>query len=295
MTGEGIKKKRDPIFSVCFVVFVVACVGVVGVFVDEHYIQQDDTKVAYGDKVEVNYIGSYYAYYDEQGAVVFDTSLSSIGNDDKYLKAYDFSKSSYDTFDVTVGSGKALKMFEDSLIGHKVGDKIQVMIPAGQGYLAPAGTSVTESTNITVDLVQTMTKAQFDDIYEDVKLVAGQSATITSAYGWPATAYYDVTDNKVVITNMPQANQTYDYIGNEDSEFGKVSYQVTAVGDSISAKISFTDTVSVADGIQMLQVNVDGTPVYITAVSGDTYTYKTCEEKCNIDLYFEIEIVSIGA
>ena len=65
MTGEGIKKKRDPIFSVCFVVFVVACVGVLGVYVDEHYIQSDDTKVAYGDTVEVNYTGSYYGYYTE--------------------------------------------------------------------------------------------------------------------------------------------------------------------------------------------------------------------------------------
>ena len=97
MTGEGIRKKRDPIFSVCFVVFVVACVGVLGVYVDEHYIQSDDT-------------------------VVFDTSLSSVDENDGYVKANEYSSSSFKTQDVTVGDGKFLAAFENALIGHKVGD-----------------------------------------------------------------------------------------------------------------------------------------------------------------------------
>ena len=89
-----------------------ACVGVIGVYVDEHYIQQDDTKVAYGDKVVTNYTGSFYAYYGEDNAVVFDTSYASIGKNNDVAKAYSFSKSSYSTFSVTVGSNGALKMFE---------------------------------------------------------------------------------------------------------------------------------------------------------------------------------------
>ena len=34
MTGDE-KKKRDPIFTVCFVVFILAAVSVVGVYIDE--------------------------------------------------------------------------------------------------------------------------------------------------------------------------------------------------------------------------------------------------------------------
>ena len=170
MTGEGIRKKKDPIFSVCFVVFVVACVGVLGVYVDEHYIQQDDTKVAYGDKVVTNYTGSFYAYYGEDNAVVFDTSYASIGKNDDVAKAYSFSKSSYSTFSVTVGSNGALKMFEDSLVGHKVGDKIRVMIPASEGYIASDGAMKTgQSTTFDVDMVQTMSYLSLIHISEPTR------------------------------------------------------------------------------------------------------------------------------
>lgn len=294
MTGEGIRKKRDPIFSVCFVVFVVACVGVLGTYVDEHYIQTDDTKVAYGDKVMVDYTGAYYAYYGEDGAVVFDTSYASIGDNDDIVKANEWtSKSSYSDFEVTVGSGKALEMFENSLIGHKVGDKFKVEIPVGEGYLAP-GEEQTASKNVTVPRIQVLTKAQFDAIYEDIDLKSGQTA-ITSAYGWPATATFNANDNTVTIVNNPENGETYEYIGNEDSKFGKVTYSVTGTSGDITATMNITDTTSVDGGIQMLKVDVDGNPIYITSVSNDGYTYKTCEEKCNITLYFEIEIVSINA
>ena len=47
MTGDE-KKKRDPIFTVCFVVFILAAVSVVGVYIDEHYLTEDTTKAAYG-------------------------------------------------------------------------------------------------------------------------------------------------------------------------------------------------------------------------------------------------------
>lgn len=296
------KKKKDPIFSVCFVVFVVACVGVLGVYVDEHYIATDDRQISVGDDVTINYTGSYYNYYGEPGAVVFDTTYSGIGNDAGVTKANEYSKTSYKPLDVTVGDGDLLKMFENSLIGHKVGDKFRIEIPADQAYLAPSsetynGVSMTDK----VPKVQTMTKAQFEDIYgSDYKLSSGSMITITSAYGWPANVYLDATSNKVVITNMPEvtsADSPYEYIGNEDSEFGKVTYAVTSVsGDSISVTMNITGTVSVGDdgrSIQMLKVNVDGTPIYVTGVGNGTYDYKVCEERCNENLYFEIEIVSI--
>ena len=297
MTGEGIKKKRDPIFSVCFVVFVVACVGVLGVYVDEHYIQQDDTKVAFGDKVAVNYIGTYYAAYGEDNAVVFDTSIASIGKDDDITKSNDFSSSSYTTLSVTVGSNGALKMFEEALVGHKIGEKIQVEIPAGEGYVTSDGSVLeNQSRSFTVPAIQKMSKTQFESIYDDVKLTAGTGVYITTAYGWEGIATLSSTDNSVLIQNMP-GNQTYQYIGNDDSEFGKVTFSVNGMeGESYKVTIGFEETKNVGgNDIQMIKVNVDGTPVYITGFTDTTYDYKTCAEKDNITLFFEIEIVSINA
>lgn len=298
MTGEGIKKKRDPIFSVCFVVFVVACVGVLGVYVDEHFIQQDNTAVSYGDTVEVNYTGSYYAYYDEDGAVIFDTSLSSVDDNSDYVKANEYSKSQFGTIDVTVGDGDYLEMFENCLVGHKVGDRIEIMIPAEDGYTAP-GNSMHEgvSTNLSIPRTQEMTKEAFDDMYEDVDLTAGTAVHFTTAYGWEANAYYDVTNNNVIIVNMPTVGETYDYTGNEDSEFGDVYYRVNSIeaDGSYSVTISFENTVAVGNGIQMLQaLDAEGNVVYVTDVDGSTFSYKTCAERCNIALYFVITIESIN-
>ena len=194
--------------------------------------------MAYGDKVVTNYTGSFYAYYGEDNAVVFDTSYASIGKNNDVAKAYSFSKSSYSTFSVTVGSNGALKMFEESLVGHKVGDKIRVMIPASEGYVASDGAMKTgQSTTFDVDMVQTMSYTQFKEIYSK-DLTAGVSATITTAYGWTGIAALSNADNMVTITNLPTAGQTYQYIGNDDSKYGKVSFQVNSVSDVVKVTMS---------------------------------------------------------
>ncbi len=295
MTGEGIKKKRDPIFSVCFVVFVVACVAVLGVYVNDHYLEKDETQVAFGDTVTVNYIGTYYAAYGQEGAVVFDTTLSGVGNDDSVIKSYDFSKGSYSAIKVTVGDDKYLQLFENSLMGHKVGDKFDILIPKDQAYSDfPSDTIYKDvSTTSAMEKVQTMTKAQFDAIYSDYKLTAGQTLFITSSYGWPAQVMYSNVTNTVTITHMPESGKTYDYIGNEDSEFGKVKFTAQDNGNELSVTITLEDTKKTADGIQMVKVDLDGKSIYITDYDGDTMSYKTCAERNDIDLYFQIEIVSI--
>ena len=47
MTGDE-KKKRDPIFSACFVIFILAAVGVLGVYIDENYLPEAHTMVRLG-------------------------------------------------------------------------------------------------------------------------------------------------------------------------------------------------------------------------------------------------------
>ena len=301
MTGDE-KKKRDPIFTVCFVVFILAAVSVVGVYIDEHYLTEDTTKAAYGDEVTVNYTGTFYAYYGEENAVVFDTSYRSIGENDAIIKSNSFNKSSYSTLSFEVGGTDVLTGFGNAVVGHKVGDKIQVTVE--NGY--PAGSDFYEQsrTGLTVPVVQEMTKTQFESVY-DYDLTDGGMTYITTVYGWPATVVS--ADNKVYITNMPEENQTYTYTPNgavsdgeeEDEEaghsFGTTSFRVTDIGNEIVFDISFSGTTSVGDNgaIQMIELEFGTETWYVTNVSNGEFTYKTCDEVSNATLYFEIEIVSI--
>ena len=302
MTGDE-RKKRDPIFTVCFVVFILAAVSVVGVYIDEHYLTEDTTKAAYGDKVTVNYTGTFYAYYGEENAVVFDTSYRSIGENDAIIKSNSFNKSSYSTLSFTVGGTDVLTGFGNAVVGHKVGDKIQVTVE--NGY--PAGSEFyTESTSgLTIPRVQEMTVDQFESIY-DYDLSDGMTYLESTVYGWPATVVS--ADNKVYITNMPEENQTYTYTPNgavsdgeeEDEEaghsFGTTSFKVTDIGNEIVFDISFSGTTSVGDNgaIQMIELEFGTETWYVTNVNGGEFTYKTCSETSNATLYFEIEIVSIA-
>ena len=302
MTGDE-RKKRDPIFTVCFVVFILAAVSVVGVYIDEHYLTEDTTKAAYGDKVTVNYTGTFYAYYGEENAVVFDTSYRSIGENDAIIKSNSFNKSSYSTLSFTVGGTDVLTGFGNAVVGHKVGDKIQVTVE--NGY--PAGSEFyTESTSgLTIPRVQEMTVDQFESIY-DYDLSDGMTYLESTVYGWPATVVS--ADNKVYITNMPEENQTYTYTPNgavsdgeeEDEEaghsFGTTSFRVTDIGNEIVFDISFSGTTSVGDNgaIQMIELEFGTETWYVTNVNGGEFTYKTCSETSNATLYFEIEIVSIA-
>lgn len=292
MTGEEkVKKSRDPIFTACLVIFMVAVVAILGGFVNDHYIQKDNTKAAYGDEVEVSYTGSFYAYVGEEYAVVFDTSYSSIGNDDDISKANSFTKTSYSNLTFTIGKGTMLQGFEEAVVGHKVGDKILVKIDAGEGYIGPQYTkSITGGYE---DLSVTMPKTAFTNLYEDVTPVSGVAVTFTTVYGWEATA--TLAGNDVVIYNMPVVGETYGYIGNEDSEYGTVEFKVTSIDDQIHFEYVFDKYTSVGNNgdIQMIEIDFGTETWYVSNITNGDFTYKT-SEKDNIDLYFEIVLESIN-
>lgn len=296
MTGDE-KKKRDPIFSTCFVIFILAAVGVVGVFVDEHYLTDDDRKVAYGDSITVNYVGTFYDYYGEKNAVVFDTNISSVGKNDSVIKSNSFNSTSFSSYSVTVGSKGSLDAFENALVGHKIGDKVKVEIENGYD----SGSVITDaSTNgITVPVVQEMTLAQYKEVYGSSPTVSGSA--ITTAYGWPAIAVLDSTAQKVVITNMPESGKTYDYTVDDSDDkhsFGTVKFAVTGVNSgTITYNMSiegYTTVDSSTGEIQMVQLELGDKTMYVTHYNGSSFTYKTCDETKNQTLYFEIEILSIS-
>ena len=297
MTGDE-KKKRDPIFSTCFVIFILAAVGVVGVFVDEHYLTSDDRKVAYGDAITVNYIGTFYDYYGGENAVVFDTSNSSVGNDKSVIKSNSFSSTSFsNSYKVTIGSKGSLSDFENALVGHKIGDKVKVAIE--NGYDSGSVIENISTRGIVTDEVQEMSLALYKEIYGSTPTASG--STITTTYGWPAIAALDSTTQTVVITNMPVSGQTYEYTvkdADDKHSFGTVKFTVTGVsGGEITYSMSIEDykTVDQSTGeIQMIKLILDGTTAYITHYNGSTITYKTCDETRNQTLYFEIEILTIS-
>lgn len=299
MTGEE-KKKRDPIFTACFVIFILAAAGVVGVFVDEHYLTADETVVAYGDTVEVNYVGTFYDYYGEEYAVVFDTSYSSIGNDDSVIKSNSFSTTSFSTLEFTVGGSSVLTDFGNAVVGYKVGDTVYVTIE--NAYPAGSVESTQSMTGLTLDRVQRMTSAQFESVY-DYDLSEGQSLYFTTVYGWQAMAYLDSTTQEVVVTHMPEAGVTYTYTAADaDDEdyhsFGTVTFTVTQVSsDTVTFTIGFSDYTTVDSDtgeIQMIELDFGYETWYVTNINGGQFTYKTCEEVQNQTLYFVIEIVSIS-
>lgn len=282
MTGDE-KKKRDPIFMVCFVVFILAAVSVVGVYVDEHYLTEDTTKVAYGDDVTVDYVGTFYDFDGSEIAVEFDSG----------------------SIDFTAESGSdVLQKFWEACVGHKVGDKIEVVIGPEDGYVAPATDYEDVSkTGLTMSLVQVMSLAQFEALYDDLSLSAGTMAYFTTVYGWGATAMLDSTTQMVTVTNMPVEGETYNYVfddveeSEETEDAVKVTFTVTgADGGVITYNIGFEGYTSTGNGdeVQMIELQFGTETWQVTEIGSTTFTYKTSPDTTNQTLYFTIEITEIN-
>lgn len=300
------RKERDPILMVCFVVFLLASCAIIGSSVYNNYLKADDTMAVSGSSVTVNYTGSYYAYYGEEYYVVFDTSRWSVADNDDAPKSNDFElrdEKNYTELKFTVGGTDVLAGFGNAVIGHKVGDKIKVVVPSGEGYIAPATEQiVTASQVFTVSSTEKLTSAQFKELYGyDLR---GYEVIEKSVYGWPATASYNNNDDTITMTYSPVANQTYEMV---DSEYGKVSAKVSSVGNNISYTMVVSDyTVVSTDSegnkeIQMIMVNLGTEKHYVKSVvdadndgTPESFVWKTAGEKFNQDLYFEIEIISIN-
>ncbi len=299
MAGEETKKKEhDPIFMVCLVLFVIAAIAVLGVYAADQLSSHDDGVAAYGDSVTVDYTGSYYNYVNEDGALVFDTSVESIANDSNIAKSSDFNKrSSYSPLEVTIGSGSALKLFEDSIVGHKVGDTFKVYIPAGEGYVGPDTTKTANLTGFTVPAVQTMPTSAFSTLYG---FSATTSATsFTTVYGWNAVAILNSNSNTVTIMNSPEAGSTYTFspkgvAPEEGSE--KLTFTVTSIDTNINCNLAFKNTTTVSGyTIQMEAFDFGSEKWYVEEVSPSTFTYKVSTTgTVNEDLYFQMKLVSIS-
>lgn len=288
----GLKKKdRDPILHVSAIVLAIACMIVIcNTVYDITLADHSDPPIEYGDKVIVDYIGCYQQFYDAEnlknGAIVFDTSLSSIKDSD-ITKSYEYNPS-YSQLTVEIGKNTYLKAFEEALIGHVPGDVVKVCIPNGYGeaqlydFTGTANISLTDTLTTTefkslfgFDAPSANTGLIFLEAHTELK---DDDNTNYSPFGFPA-AISTNTDGTVTVKYMPVAGETY--IMSED-----VSVKVDSVADGV-VKISYVfNSESKRDFVKVI---VEDNAVHY--VYPDTMKYKTTDEKTGEDLYFTITIV----
>ncbi len=246
------KKEREPITLVCFVVFIVASVAVLGAYVDGAYINKSVDTVQYGDSVSVDYTGSLYGYYDAgtdtMAPVIFDTSVESVGTNSDNLFLKTFSKTSYSTLSLTVGSGSMLAAFENALVGHNIGDTVRVCIPAGEGY--NLGNFNTTGTSFTFNQKMTVTASDFKSFY-------GVSETISSTYyfeymGMSLMATPNEGTSMIDVTYM--VTEGSEYTVYENSKLGTVKM---TIGDITTAGV-IPYTLTITGYKEVENVTVEG-------------------------------------
>ncbi len=279
MTGDE-KRRRDPIFTVCFAVFTLAVVSVVGVYINEHYLVEDTTLVAYGDDVTVSYVGTFYNFDGNEHAVEFDSG------------EIDFSAGA---------DSDVLQKFWEACVGHKVGNRIEVVIDPEDGYVAPVtGQQNIPMSGLMMSVRETVSQTQFESVYA-YDLSSGMTY-IQTIYGWDALAILDSTTQMVTLIHMPTAGVTYTYTHNDEDDDSAessvtVTFAVTSVdGETITFDIGFEGYESTGNGdeVEMIELQFGDETWQVTEIGDSTFSYKTSSNTSNQTLYFVIEILEIN-
>lgn len=303
MTGdeEKVNKKgRDPIFMTCLVIFLAATIAVTGAHIDRHYLTQDNTLANDGYTVTVDYVGTYYAFYENPNAVIFDTTYKNLGEDKDVKKGNDYEKSSYSKLTFKLGpDSNYLMEFQNAILGHKVGDTVMVKIKAADAYVSADIQTVVDASQVQkVKSVEKLSAELFEKTYGFK--VTGTSSVFKSVYGWDAVASLNSSDNTVSVRYQPVVGSSY----HVDTKYGTVNLIVSAADDSfVSFKYEVKDFVRTGgssggmDHIQMIKVDFGTSLFYITGIidangdgKADSFVYKNVGEKFNEDLFFKIKI-----
>ena len=279
----------DPIILGSFAVFLAACLVVTGVTIYGIIAGDSSNQTAeYGDKVLVDYTGSYITYYDGEGAVVFDTSVADVGNNDSYAKSNEFkSNDSYSPITVTIGNGTYLAAFEDALIGLKPGQEARVVITDGYGSLTDGVDKFTVAkTGFTMPRISTIPVSDYKTLFDtsDVPETGFTQYNVDSPYGW-----------KVDVTSNSNETVTIDYgvhLTTGTQGDGKVKINVTSIG----ADIAYDYVIDAFEQNGMiLKTVVDGKIVYVIGATDTEMTYKTTAENVGTTMYFVIKLVEFSS
>ncbi|MDR0198580.1 MAG: FKBP-type peptidyl-prolyl cis-trans isomerase [Methanomassiliicoccaceae archaeon] len=285
-TDVPTKKGRDPILMIGAIVLALAFAVVISGYAYGEFTTEAKEPAKYGSAVKVDYIGSYYGYYDEDGAVVFDTSKWSIASDEGIAKSWEFTErdeKQYVPFSVNIGSGGALRDFENILIGMKPGDTVRIKIPDAYGVVKPAeyrhwdlstdfnDLSVTET--MSIDMYKTM--FALDTVYP------GPQPDMKHPYGWMSSAFYDSTG---IVTVTHHVEDGKDYFDKDEN----IKFTVTTTSaTTFNLAIEFSED---QDG-RLIEFRYGGQKYFITEFDGTAFTTKNTDERTGMDLYFVITFV----
>jgi len=278
----------DPIILGSFAVFLAACLVVTGVTIYGIVAGDSSNETAeYGDTVLVDYTGSYIAYYDKDGAVIFDTSIEDIAKSDSYAKSNEFKeKDSYSTVSVTIGNGTYLAAFEDALIGLKPGQEARVVITDGYGSLTENVNLFTKvKTGYSMPRVAIIPNSDYKTLFgTDAPATGITQYNVDSPFGWKV----DVTaNNNETVTVDYGAHITTGVQGE-----GKVKYNVTSITDTIA--FDYVVDAFTQNGT-MLKTVVDGKIAYIIGATDTEITYKNTDETVGTTMYFVIKLVEFSS
>ena len=227
------KKERDPILTVCFVVLVLAFAVVGGIQINNSFFGGDSGPSATaGYTVEVDYNGSFYNFYDNDGSLIFDTSSWSIANDENHAKSFEFTlraESSYEPLSFTVGDpkhGGLLPMFANAVTGMNKGDVARIVIDPANGYGALTEQMMKRSGAVfNVNVMESVPYDLFKKYYNNNEDIGGNMNGLTGPFGWKMNVKYTEGDKFVNVTHLAEKDKEYDM--NDD-----VKVKVTAVTGS---------------------------------------------------------------
>ena len=282
-TEAPTRKGKDPIMLIGAIVLVLAFAVVISGYAYGELTDPPKEPARYGDKVKVDYIGSYYGYYDAAGAAVFDTSKWSIADDDNVTKSWEFNKreeKQYVPFNVTIGSGGALTDFENVLIGMKPGDTARISIENAYGEVNEAQEKVWGKT-ATFTVTETMSLDMYKVTFAVDNVLPGPQPALKHPYGWMSTAFLDSFG---IVTVTHNVENSKDYFNVDESIKSTVS-GLTATGFTVT--FEFPDY---EEG-RLIQFVSEGQKYFITDVSATGFTTKSTDEKTGMTLYFVITFV----
>ena len=318
------RKEREPITLACFVVFIIACAGVLSAYAYDNFIADNSEGVVYGDTVVLDYTGSLYGFYDEATdtviPVVFDTTMKDAYDSSVLIAG--LSKDKFETTSITLGQGKFLKAFENAVIGNNVGDTIKVVISAKDAYPTSNGNYyATNSESAPMEFARTvvLTTDEYKTLFDVTDAPSEGTAVLNDKYGLPASVSYgqsmitvtyqlatDGTEYQIV-KESKVGNVTLKVIGTEvkdDAEWYKVTLTVDGSKPVLDEKGKNTEIGAVSgekvQEIEMISFNLFGQSINVVGYGNDAsataIVYNTATTSGNaihnMDLYFVIKIVS---
>lgn len=288
------RRKRDvePILAISVVVLLVASGAVVSLSIFGSYTDDEDLAVAPGREISVSYTGSLYDYYDEEGALIFDTNVKEHADNEDYSFIGGFDKTKkFDELHFTQGEGKVLASFENALIGHKAGDTVKVEIPLGEGYKSK---NSERSDSFEVSKIESMSVKDFESIYDEYIPSGSHPIKIETIYGWDANVWFDTTQKMVKIEHKPVEGEEYVLTSNELNVHGSVNVLVEFDEDGDIVCKMVLDLIN-EDEDYMLWVETHSEGFYIYGESENEGFYKvTNQPAAEGTIYFVITIESVS-